>query len=92
MIKYDDVLSVQYLGKQAFTGSYQGMRYRLCADKSGDEPKLLCFIWPEPLCFEATNQDSVDMYSFSFDEEGRRAAIDKLNEVAPGYASYAGKI
>ena len=40
MIQRQDILSMEYLKKTEFTGSHQGMRYRLEGVFAGDEKNL----------------------------------------------------
>lgn len=64
------------------------MRYRLVhqqaqTDEEGAEtvPEcLLAEIWPEPFAYEETDRDLMTGKQFPFNEEGRIAAVDWLNE------------
>ena len=82
MIEYKDVLSFNYLKKQAFTGSYQGMRYVLKQTGDGKEnPVMLqAVVWPEPKALAHTPEELLEEKAFPWSEEGRTEAIDWLNE------------
>ena len=89
MIEYKDILSFAfYKYDQPFSGSYHGMRYRIVhlpaqTDEDGIQTAEECLqavIWPEPFAFEQTDPDLMTEKHFPFDEEGRRAAVDWLNE------------
>ena len=80
MIGEHDILSFNYLKKQAFLGSFQGMRYRLKAAGEGDEAVLEAIIWPEPFILEHTDEELSEKKEFPFSEEGREEAIAWLNE------------
>ena len=76
MINYDDILSVAYLDKQYFRGSHFGMRYLL----RHSEDHIEAIHWPEPFSFDKTPDEKKTSKLFLYTEEGRRAAIDWLNE------------
>jgi len=80
MIKREDILSMEYLKKTEFTGSHQGMRYRLeGVDGEGEEKKLRCTVWPEPFNFFTTLDDNKERAEFSFDEDGVTDAVAWMN-------------
>lgn len=76
MIEIKAIMSLAFLKKERFTGSYEGMQYRL--EKAGDG--LLAVIFPGPLCFDATPDEKKENKTFSFDDAGLDAAIAWLNE------------
>jgi hypothetical protein len=73
-----------------FLGSYKGMRYKLARNplenvffKSPEEKAngtLLAVVWPEPFSFDVTPDDKKVSCEFPFSDEGRRAAVDWINE------------
>ena len=89
MIDYSDVLSLQYLTGQVFTGSCSGMRYRIWSEadqedvkeKTAENAHLEAAVWPEPLAYSVYGPENTERRSFEFSEDGRRAAIDWLNEM-----------
>lgn len=72
----DHNLPLNYIKKENLTGSYQGMRYIFMKDEEG----LVVYIWPEPYCFEKTEDEKKTCKIFDFSEEGKLAAIDWMNE------------
>ncbi len=94
MIQRQDILSMEYLKKTEFTGSHQGMRYRLEKSGSGEETRLLATVWPEPFNFFTTPQEQKESRAFSFDEDGVTDAVawmnDRLFEERPRWEKAAG--
>lgn len=91
MIDLHGVISMPFLKKSRFTGSYLGMRYvlqkreRVVEEAQGDEPEktetvLQAVIWPEPLNYENTAEEKKHSKDFSFDQDGLWAAVAWLNE------------
>ena len=80
MIKREDILSMEYLKKTEFTGSHQGMRYRLEGVSSEDEKKLKVTVWPEPFNFFKTPAEEKESAEFSFDEDGVSDAVAWMND------------
>ncbi|MDO5423070.1 MAG: hypothetical protein Q4F41_05030 [Eubacteriales bacterium] len=75
MIEIKAIMSLPFLKKERFTGSYQGMQYRL--EKAGDE--LRATVFSGPYCFDKTPEEKKVSAMFSFDAEGLDAAIAWLN-------------
>ena len=61
MLERSGFMSVNYLKKESFTGSYLGMRFKMTKAQvgEGEEEKtvLRVFHWPEPYGFEATAKE-----------------------------------
>ena len=76
MVKPEEILSMEYLKKSDFTGSTEGMRYRL--EKSGDA--LLCTIWPEPFNYHTTPESEKETAEFTFDRDGVEDAVRWMND------------
>lgn len=68
-----------------FTGSVRNLSYRIIREeKELDEGKyalLQVCVWPGPVSFDKTPEEKKQYRSFPFDEEGRLAALDWVNEV-----------
>ncbi len=72
----DGQISVGFLKKRNFTGSYKGMRYNLFV-KDG---QIVAATYPQPYCWECTPEDKKTAQSFELSQEGLDAAIAWLNE------------
>ena len=91
MIDLHGQISVGFLKKSRFTGSFRGMRYLLQkaermveSTEEGQEEKketvLEAVIWPEPYSYESTEEDKKHGRDFPFGEDGLWKAVDWLNE------------
>lgn len=90
MIDLHGQISLAFLKKSRFTGSYQGMRYLLQkkereeAAQDGEPVRtgavLEAVIWPEPYNFEATEAKEKHGKDFVFSGEGLWEAVDWLNQ------------
>lgn len=69
-------LSVQFLKKEIYTGSHEGMRYLLKSE--GD--KIKACTYPEPYCFEATKDELKTWEEFPLTPEGLTRAMEWLNQ------------
>lgn len=69
-------VSLNFIKKEVFTGSDEGMRYRL--EKKGD--KLFANVWPEPYNFIKTDEALKVSESFELTPEGKEEAVKWLNE------------
>lgn len=86
MIERKDVLSLPYLKKTSFTGSYEGLRFRFAAAKKelksqgGEEKQILeLTAWEGPYGFDATPEEKKQHIEVDFSEEGIQKGIDWLN-------------
>ena len=90
MVSADDILSMEFLKMTEFTGSSDGLRYRMeckvTEEPAGEneEPKkvktLLCTIWPEPFNFHTTPEEQKERKEFSFDRDGVTDAVAWIND------------
>lgn len=79
MIETTDILNLNFFNYGLpFYGSYKGMRYELVKEK--EETKFLATVWPGPYAHDATPDEKKTTQVFPFDEDGRKDAIDWLNE------------
>ena len=83
MLKREDVLSLGYLKKAVFRGSYRGMRFQMQKDTKEEETILKVYAWPEPFTFDKTADDLKVSQVFPFTTEGLDLAVDWLNETHP---------
>lgn len=85
MLERKEILSLEFYKKSPFHGSYKGIRYRIEKEESkeGDEEvRLKCTTWPEPYSFEATDEEQMEYYYASFDEEGLEDIVDHINTLS----------
>ncbi len=77
-----------YIKLEPFTGSYNGMRYRIWTVKEkfsedGSEKlsdaKVMAAAYPEPYSFEITEDDKKTIKEFDFSKEGLEEAIEWLS-------------
>ncbi|MDD7403286.1 MAG: hypothetical protein SO170_03865 [Butyribacter sp.] len=50
--------------------SYEGMRYQVERAGAEEEYCLKVSVWPEPFCYEKTQQDKIEAKEFAYSEEG----------------------
>lgn len=81
MIERKDVMPINFLKKENFTGSYKGMRYRMEKVSGADGETVLCVVaWPEPYGYVATSEEVKIRNTFPFTEEGIVSGVEWLNE------------
>lgn len=89
MIERKDVMPINFLKKENFTGSFCGMRYRMAKDtvKEGEEEKtvLTVSVWPEPYCYAATPEEQKTEEQFPFTEDGIVSGVEWLNGQHPKF-------
>ena len=66
MLELKDFMPVNYLKKERFTGSYNGMRF--CSEKA------------EPYGYDATSEEQKTRIEYTFDADGIARGVDWLNE------------
>ena len=83
-------ISIPFLKKSRFTGSFKGMRYVLIKHENELEPAteerpaktetvIRAIIWPEPFNFEVTPDEKKHHQDFPFTTDGIWEAVDWLN-------------
>ena len=80
MLARADFLSLNFVKKEDYTGSYQGMRYMLHQAEVEEEQKLQIYLWPEQFCFDVTPEEQKISEMFPFSEDGLAQGIDWMNE------------
>lgn len=83
MLKREDVLSLGYLKKAIFRGSYRGMRFQMQKESREDETLLIVYAWPEPFTFDKTADELKVSQEFPFTDEGLKHSVDWLNQIHP---------
>lgn len=79
MLTRNDFLSLNFVKKEKYAGSYKGMRFMVCMETVDEEKKLRAYVWSEPFCFDATPDEEKLSSLFEFSEEGLSQAIDWMN-------------
>ena len=91
MLTYDEVLNLNYYKKTSYTGWMEGMRFLIKQEqpkvidpdsqeeKDGD-PVFHIWIWPGPYIYDLTPAEKKLTAHFPFSEEGKRQAVDWINE------------
>lgn len=80
MIEKSDILPMSFLKKSPFTGSFQGMRYRLEKAGADNEECLRVILWEGPYSFDATLEEKKESREFAFSDDGICEALDWMNE------------
>ena len=80
MIKKEDILSLEYLKKTEFTGSHDGLRYRLEKKETEEGTCLRATVWPEPYNFASTKEELKQSMDFDFSEDGVVDAVAWMND------------
>lgn len=80
MIEKEKFHVLNYVKKEEYCASMDGMRYMLKKKDSGEEVKLEVIIWPEPYCYARTEEEKKQRMEFPFTAEGVEQAADWLNK------------
>ncbi|NBJ94007.1 hypothetical protein [Parablautia muri] len=80
MIDKEKFHVLNYIKKEEYTASMDGMRYMLKKKETGEESRLEAVIWPEPYCYAKTEEEKKRRKEFPFSPEGIKQAADWLNE------------
>ena len=79
MIDKEKFHVLNYVKKEEYTASMEGMRYMLRKKDGEDGPKLETIIWPEPYCYAKTPEENKQRMEFDFTAQGVTEAADWLN-------------
>lgn len=80
MINKDNFHVLNYVKKEEYCASMDGMRYMLRQKGSDGEDKLEVIIWPEPYGYAKTEEEKKQRREFELTEKGVEQAADWLNE------------
>lgn len=86
MLDHREYMPLDYIKKQPWTGSFQGMRFLLhkktepLPEEAGGEPggeqtRLEAVVWKEPFAYEQTPEEEKTRQCFELNEDGREQAI-----------------
>lgn len=84
MIEKEKFHVLNYIKKEEYIGSMDGMRYMLRKREEEKETKLEVTIWPEPFGYAATPEKKKQRMSFVFSQEGLEEAVDWMNDQYEG--------
>ena len=76
MLKKETFVPIQFFKKEAYTGSMNGMRYRVNKIEEG----LEAVVYPEPYCYEATPDEQKTKAVFDFSDEGLEQIVNWINQ------------
>ena len=71
---------LNYIKKEEYSGSMEGMRYLLKRVKSGGDDVIRVTIWPEPFNMLRTPEDLKESIEVPLTTEGVEQAADWINE------------
>ena len=80
MIDKEKFHVLNYVKKEEYCASMDGMRYMLKKKDAEEGAKLEVIIWPEPYCYAKTEEEKKQRREFPFTAEGVMEAADWLNE------------
>lgn len=80
MIEKERFHVLNYIKKEEYSASMDGMRYMLKKKDTEDGVKLEVIIWPEPYCYAKTEEEKKQRKEFDFSTDGVEMAADWLNE------------
>ncbi len=74
------MVSIPYFNGASFTGSDEGICYRLWKETEDDGPVLRAAAWPGPFAYASTPDEEKTFEKFPFDNDGIEAAVAWINE------------
>ena len=80
MIERKDLFTIPFYKKTHFSGSYQGMHYRIERTETNDNILLCATVFPGPYCFDVVPEEQKISHTFDFSDEGICEACKWLNE------------
>lgn len=80
MLDKESFHPLNYIKKEEYSGSMEGMRYLLKRVKSGEDDVIRVTIWPEPFNLLRTPDDLRESIDVSLTTEGVEQAVDWINE------------
>ena len=80
MIDKEKFHVLNYIKKEEYCGSMDGMRYMLRKKEKEEGAALEVVIWPEPFCYAKTEEEKKQHREFEFTSEGVSEAAEWLNQ------------
>ncbi|MCH5254757.1 MAG: hypothetical protein J1F41_07515 [Lachnospiraceae bacterium] len=79
MIDKENFHPLNYIKKEEYSGSMDGMRYMLKRIKGEEEDRIKVTIWPEPYGIHKTPEEEKQSIEVALTEAGVEEAADWLN-------------
>lgn len=79
MIDKETFQVLNYVKKEEYTGSMEGMRYMLRKKTEGEQTVLEVILWPEPFGYGKTPEQKKQRAVFPLNAEGLGQAVDWMN-------------
>ena len=80
MIDLTGMISIPFLKKSVFTGSYRGMNFMLKKLSNDDGDQIQAIAWPGPFSFAMTADEKKITHEVPFSADGILEAVAWLNE------------
>lgn len=80
MIDLTGMISIPFLKKAVFTGSYRGMNFMLKKVSDEDGDRIRAIAWPGPFSFAMTEDEKKTSHDTAFSQDGILEAVKWLNE------------
>jgi hypothetical protein len=84
MVEKRNMMPLAFFQKEPYTGSTEGMRYRIAKEVEKKENEEVSFleavVYPEPYCYEATPEEDKIRKRFPFTQESLEDVRNWLNE------------
>jgi hypothetical protein len=80
MIEKEKFHVFNYVKKEEYSASMDGMRYMLRKKEKDEKAVLEVIIWPQPFCYAKTPEEKKQRKEFEFSTAGVEQAADWLNE------------
>ena len=81
MIDLNAMVSMPFLKKSRFTGSYHEMNYLLWKQTEEEETFLEAVVWKGPYSFAVVSEEEKTKERFPFEEDGLKQAVAWLNQI-----------
>lgn len=80
MVEKKNMMPLAFFKKEPYTGSSEGMRYRIEKISEEETDWLEAVIYPEPFCYELTPEEEKIRKRFAYKEESLEKIRSWLNE------------
>ena len=80
MIDLTGMISIPFLKKSVFTGSYRGMNFMLKKISDDDGDRIQAIAWPGPFNFAMTAEDKKVSHDVPYSANGILEAVAWLND------------